>query len=88
LKSCDKITTINNQSWLPAHVYVKENGERILVLPNLQRLKTIAIFDNLTSLSVKSLVEYYGCLNGMDIVNKLVCFKVIVFQGVKFNVTT
>jgi hypothetical protein len=34
-KSCDKITTINNQSWLHAHVYVKENGERISVLPNL-----------------------------------------------------
>jgi hypothetical protein len=88
LKSCDKVTTINNQSWLHAHVYVKENCERISILPNLQRLKTIVIFHNLTSLSVKSLVEYYGCLNGMDIANKLVCFKVIVFQVVKSNVTT
>jgi hypothetical protein len=66
---------------------VKENCKRISILPNLQRLKTIAIFDNLTSLSVKNLVEYYGWLNGMDIAKKLICFKVIVFQGVKFNVT-
>jgi hypothetical protein len=57
------------------HVYVKENWEKISILANLQRLETIAIFDNLTSLSVKSLVEYYGCLNGMDIANKLVCFR-------------
>jgi hypothetical protein len=73
-KSCDKVTTINNQSSLHAHVYVKENWERISILPNLQRLETIVIFYNLTSLSAKSLVEYYGCLNGMDIANKISLF--------------
>jgi ribosomal protein L5 len=51
-------------------------------------LETIAIFDNLTSLIIKSLVEYGG-LNEMEIAKKLICFginEVIIFQGVKSNV--
>lgn len=77
--NCDKVTTINNQSWLSVHVYVTKNWERIPILFNLQMLKTIATFDNLTSLIVKSLVEHGG-LNEMGTAKKLI-------WHVKSNVT-
>jgi hypothetical protein len=56
----------------------------------LQKLKNVAIFDNLTLLIVKSIVEYGG-VSEMEIINNLGCFEIDgvndVFQGVKFNVT-
>jgi hypothetical protein len=49
-----------------------------------------AIFDNLTSIIVQSLVGFEG-MTKIDMVNKLMCFGAngsTIFQGVKMSVTT
>jgi len=61
---CDEVTTIDNQNCLSVHVYVMENWKMIPILFNLQRLKIVAIFDNLISLIVKNLIEYGGLSDG------------------------
>ncbi len=83
--SCDEFTTIDNQSWLSIHVYVVKEWKKVSIMLNLQRVVDGATFDNLTSLIVKSLMEFGG-LSETNLANKLVCFGVdgiIIFQGVK-----
>ncbi len=86
--SCDEVTTIDNQSWLFVHVYVTNEWKRVSILLNLQRVVDGAIFNNLTSVIMKSLMEFGG-LSETNLANKLVSFgveRVIVFQGVKNGV--
>jgi hypothetical protein len=86
--SCDEVTTIDNQSWLFVHVYVTNEWKRVSILLNLQRVVDGAIFNNLTSVIMKSLMEFGG-LSEIDLVNKLVYFGangITIFQGVKNGV--
>jgi hypothetical protein len=52
-KNYDKVTTIDNQSWLSIHVYVIKEWRRFPNLLNLYRIVDETIVDNLTSLTVQ-----------------------------------
>jgi hypothetical protein len=69
-KNNDKVTTINNQSWLSIHVYVIEQWRRFANLLNLYKIVDGIVVDSSTSLIVKNLVEYGG-LKNVDIIDKL-----------------
>ncbi len=61
--SCDEVTTIDNQSWCSVHVYVIGGFKRMLLLLNLERvIGGINFVDNLTTLILRSLVEYVGLI--------------------------
>ncbi len=86
--NCDEVTTIDNQSWLSIHVYVTKEWKKVPILLNLQCVVDGAIFNNMTSFILKSMMEFRG-LSEIDLTNKLVYFGaniVIVFQGVKNGV--
>jgi hypothetical protein len=86
--SCDEVTTIKNQSWLSIHVYVIKEWKNVLIMLNLQHVVDGTTSDNLTSLIVKSLMEFGG-LSETNLANKLVSFgvdRVTIFQGVKNGV--
>jgi hypothetical protein len=86
---CDKVTTLNNQSWISIHVYIVENWHRVPIFLNLERIVHGGTSDNLTSIIIRSLVIFGGMLE-TNITNKIVCFganSVIVFQSLKSDVT-
>jgi hypothetical protein len=90
LVSYDKLTTIDNESWLLIHLYVIDKWKWVPILLNLQNVLDGETFDNLTKLIVQRLVEFRS-MTKKDVANKLVCFKVdgtIVFQGLENGVTT
>jgi hypothetical protein len=90
LVSYDKLTTIDNESWLLIHLYVIDEWKWVPIFLNLQKVLDGETFDNFSKLIVQRLVEF-GSMTKKDVTNKLVCFKVdgmIVFQGLETSVTT
>ncbi len=56
----DEVTNINNQSWCSMHAYIVDGFRRLPLLLNLERLFNESIVDNLTTLILRSLMEYGG----------------------------
>jgi len=56
--SYDEVMMINNQSWCNSHVYVVDGFEKMPLLLNLERVVGKGTTNNLTTLILKSLMEY------------------------------
>jgi len=83
--NCDEVTTIDNQSWCSVHAHIVYGFKKVPLLLNLERLLGGGTVDNLTTLILKSLMEYGG-LTTEHVVNKLTCFasdKVAVFTSIQ-----
>jgi hypothetical protein len=82
--NCDKVVTLDNQSWTFVHVYIIKNWCRVQILLNLERIVNGGTYDNLTSIIIHSL-DVFG-----DIANKVVYFGVdgvTIFQGLRTSAT-
>jgi hypothetical protein len=85
--SCDEVTIIDHQSWCNLHAHIVDGFKGILLLLNLERLLGGGTIDNLTTLILKSLMEYGG-LTIEHVVSKLTCFacdKVAVFTSIQIS---
>ncbi len=84
----DKVTTLENQSWISIHVYIVENWHRVPILLNLERIVNGGTSNNLIYVIIHSLAIFRGMLK-TDIINKVVYFgvnSVTIFQGLKIGV--
>jgi hypothetical protein len=78
--NCDKVTNLDNYSWIYVHVYIVENWRKVPIILNLERIVNGGTSNNLTFVIIHSLVVF------CDNTNKVVCFRVnnvIIFQGLK-----
>jgi hypothetical protein len=55
------------------HIYVIDGFKKMVLLLNFEKVFSEGSANNLTTLNLRSLVEY-GCLTIKQIANKLVCF--------------
>lgn len=87
--SYDEFMMINNQSWCNSHVYVVDGFKKMPFLLNLERVVGKGITNNLTTLILKSLMEY-GDLIMDQIGNKFIYFGVngvAMFTSLQTSVT-
>jgi hypothetical protein len=79
--SCDKVTSIDNGSWISIHCYIVQNWSRVPILISLERVEEQATLVNLLRLILNSM-KVKGGVHGRNLVHKLMSFGV----GEKFNV--
>jgi hypothetical protein len=87
--SCDKVTTIDNQSWISIHAYMLVDWERVPLLLSLERLTKGSIAGHITKVIVNAVVRDGG-LAMQEICEGLVCFgsdSASVLQGNRHGVT-
>jgi len=81
----DKVTSIDNQSWISIHAYVVEDFKRTPILVNLKWDTEGCTTNNLTKMIWNSM-KGFGGLFDHDLVTKVVCSSVdgvATFQGIK-----
>jgi hypothetical protein len=87
--SYDKVSTIDNRSWLSIHFYVMQNWVNIPILISLDRVVVGSRSDNLIKVIMVALM-ISGGLPRNQTIQKLICFGadgVNVFQGTRTSVT-
>jgi len=77
--NCDKMFTIDNQSWLPIHYYVVQNCVRILIFIFLDKVFKGSSNDNLTKVIKKSL-KISGGLPRNKLYNRTMSFSLVKFN--------
>ena len=71
--SYDKVTTVDNTSWIEIHVYAIEGWERVQHLLHLSHAFDGGIASYLTTIIIDALINE-GSLTAYDIIKKVMCF--------------
>jgi hypothetical protein len=71
--SYDKVTILENQSWISIHVYIVKNWRRVPILLNLEIFVNGGTSNNLTFIIIRSLI-IFGGMSKTNITNKVICF--------------
>jgi hypothetical protein len=87
--SANKVTSVDNTSWLLLHVYACQSWKRVLILLSLQRMVDGGGTDAVREM-ITSFLEFHGGLSKRQITEKLVCFGadgMSTFQGSQNGIT-
>jgi hypothetical protein len=71
--SADKVTFVDNTSWLSLHVYACQSWKQVPMLLSLQRMVDGGVADAVREMITSSLIVHGG-LSEKQIAEKLVCF--------------
>jgi hypothetical protein len=56
----DEVTTIDNIQWLLIHLYVVQKWKKILMFLYVETISQYAIFNNIFSLMLKCIINFWG----------------------------